>query len=75
MGCGLTKWMKVHEVSKVQDSTRNETHSNSHMPKISINPIETVNVDKKMPKGYIEPDSVITYTELNEEDTHQNDEV
>lgn len=67
--------MKVHEVSKVQDSTRNETHPHNNMPKISINPIETVNVDKKMPKGYIEPDSQITYTEANEEEMHQNDEV
>ena len=58
MGCGLSNVSKVQEASKVSES----------YPKISIVPIEPINIDKKMPKGYIEPESSITFTDFNEDD-------
>lgn len=72
MGCGLTKMMKVHEVTKLQDSSSQRT---SNPPKISIAPMDPINVDRRMPKGYIEPDSSITYTEINEEEQSSPDDV
>lgn len=71
MGCGISKMLKVQDVAKVSDSGSQSKVASP--PKISIMPSEPISIDRKMPNGYVEPESGI-FTEPNEEE-HNSEEV
>jgi len=69
MGCGISKIIKVHEVSQPSEVSKKDSP-----PKISIMPTEPISIDRKLPKGYL-IDSANNFTEPNEEEPNSTDEV
>lgn len=63
MGCGISSNSRIEDNIEII-----KTNIKIENPKILIVQSESINIDRKKPTGYLEPDSQMNFTETNEDE-------